>query len=198
MSLTDPSVNKPPCEAVCIYVDNSNIFHEGQRFAELRGEDRYRFRIYFGGFLELATRSRLIREVVWGGSIPTPNDSVWQRLRALNVDPFLIPRSETGENDTVDHRIQLCMFRHARKYRGCPGTIVLCTGDGKGYLREEGFLYDLEGHAQDGWRIEVLSWTHCCHPKLREFAKRRGRFIPLDHYYDAITFIEGGRRAVGC
>ncbi len=180
---------------VCLYVDNSNIFHEGQRYAEERmSEDRYGFRIHFAHFLFLAARGRKFSEVVWGGSIPPPSDDVWQHLDNRGVNPILIPRSSSGENETVDHAIQLQMYRHIRKYRDMPGTIVLCTGDGKGYRNNEGFLYDLEGFLDDGWGIELLSWTHSCHGKLKQLAETKGKFIPLEHFYESITFIKDGRR----
>ncbi len=188
--------NPTPTRAdyICLYVDNSNIFHEGQRYAEQqRGENRLAFRIDFSAFLQLLLRNRPVKEVVWGGSIPPETDSVWKALRDRGVQPDLIPRSDSGENETVDNKIQLLMHRHVRKYRHNPGTIVVCTGDGKGYHKEEGFLYDLEGHVEAGWAVEVISWTHSCHRLLQQFARTRGRFIALEQYYDAVTYIKGGR-----
>lgn len=180
--------------ATCFYVDNSNIFIEGQRYAEERArEDRYGFRIYFRNFAKLALRDRTADETVWAGSIPPPEDSVWGHLRDLGIDPELIERADAGEQETVDHLIQLRMHRHVRKYREDPGVIILATGDGKGYDQEDGFLYDLEGFVEDGWSIELLSWEHSCHRRLRAFAEENGEFIPLDQYYEQITFIVDGR-----
>ncbi len=71
--------------------------------------------------------------------------------------------------------------------------MVVATGDGKGYDAEDGFLYDLEGFLEGGWGIEVMSWEHCCHNKLREFAQKHGQFVSLDPYYRQITFIKNGR-----
>lgn len=180
---------------VCLYVDNSNIFHEGQRVAEkFVGEDRYAFRLYFPNFVALAVQLRPVREVVWGGSIPPPDDNVWGFLRdKCKIEPELLRRAGGGEQETVDHLLQLRMHRHVRKYRDDPGTIVLATGDGKGYYQEDGFLYDVEGFVSDGWGIELLSWEHSCHRKLKEFVERNGRFISLDAYYNEISFIKGGR-----
>jgi hypothetical protein len=181
---------------VCLYVDNSNIFIEGQRIAEtLISEDRYSFRLHFRNFINLAIHGRELRKVVWGGSIPPPEDSVWKYLESIGVKPELIPRSPSGENDTVDSRIQLKMHRHARKYQDQPGTMVVATGDGKGYGSEDGFLYDLEGFLERGWEIEVMSWEHSCHGKLKEFAQKNGKFVSLDAYYKEITFIKGARIA---
>jgi hypothetical protein len=179
---------------VCLYVDNSNIFIEGQRIAEtLIGEERRSFRLHFRNFIDLAARGRELKEVVWGGSIPPPEDSVWRYLEGIGVKAELIPRAASGENDTVDSRIQLKMHRHARKYRDRPGIMVVATGDGKGYDTEDGFLYDLEGFLEAGWSVEVMSWEHSCHGRLREFAETHGRFVSLDAYYRQITFIKGGR-----
>lgn len=178
---------------VNLYVDNSNIFIEAQRLAGNRGEESKACRLYFRNFIDLALRGRPVKEVVWGGSIPPAQDSVWDHLRDKGVEPHLIPRADSGENETVDHIIQLRMHRHARKYRDNSGTIVVATGDGKGYDDEDGFLYDLEGFLEAGWAVEVMSWDHSCHGKLKTFAESNGQFINLDHYYDQITFIKDGR-----
>lgn len=180
---------------ICLYVDNSNIFHEGQRVADqFAKEDRNSFRIYFRNFVDLAVNGRTVKEVVWGGSIPPPDDSVWAFLKGeIKIEPDLLPRAKGGEHETVDHLIQLRMHRHIRKYRGNPGTIVLATGDGSGYFQEQGFLYDLEGFVSDGWGIELLSWNHSCHKTLRKFAEDKGEFISLDSYYNQISFIKNGR-----
>lgn len=178
---------------ICLYVDNSNIFIEGQRFGTSKGENRQAVRLHFQNFVMLASRRRVIREVVWGGSIPPEQDDVWRHLKVMCIEPDLIPRSRSGENQTVDQAIQLRMHRHVRKYRDSPSTIVLCTGDGRGYHREEGFFYDVTGFVEDGWKLEVLSWEHACHQQLKEFAIRNGVYVPLGEFYESITFIERGR-----
>lgn len=181
---------------ICVYVDNSNIFHEGQRFAsEVKGEDRHAFRIHFARFIDLVTGSEAANEIVWGGSTPPTTDDVWRRLGERGIKPFLIPRADSGENETVDHIVQLQMYRHSRKYRGTPGTMVVCTGDGKGYDNEEGFLFDVEGFVKEGWQLRVVSWTHSCSARLRTFAEQSGKFIALEDHYEDVTFLQGGRRA---
>lgn len=184
----------PP--GICVYVDNSNLFIEGGKLAEKRfNEDQFAFRIHFENFIRLIRRERTVREFVWGGSIPPPSDTVWKHLEGLGIKPDLLERASSGEQDTVDKSMQLRMHRHCRKYREAPGVIALCTGDGAGYYKEEGFLYDVEGFVEDGWRIELYSWQHCCHRKLREFAQKKGLFIPLEKFYHRVSFIETRRRA---
>lgn len=177
------------------YVDNSNIFHEGQRLAGKNGENQRDFRIHFEHFVDIATRGTKPTEMLWGGSTPPSTDSVWASLKAKGIKYNTIPRAADGENETVDHKIQLQMYRHTRKYRSTPGEIVVCTGDGKGYANEEGFLYDLEAFVEQGWKIRVVSWSHSCHKLLRKFAEEHGEFIALDSYYNYVTFVEHARRA---
>src|SRR3984957_20751031 len=95
-------------QPVFVYVDNSNIFHEGQRFAEkLRNEDRYGFRLHFPSFLSVLVSSEKPKEGVWGGSGPPPDDTVWSWLSALGVGPVIIPRGPGGENATVENWTRL-------------------------------------------------------------------------------------------
>jgi|SRR4051812_38569338 hypothetical protein len=181
---------------VCIYVDNSNIYIGGQEVAEKYNEDRTQLRIDFTNFLYLITNGNMeFKEFVWAGSGSPEMEEVFQSITARGVDLQLIPRSESGENETVDQAIQLSMYRHHRKYRYSPGTIVLCTGDGKGFHEEKGFLYDINGFIQDGWELRLFSWDAVCHRGLRKFAKQYGHYTPLEKYYYAITFLKNGRHA---
>ena len=70
---------------------------------------------------------------------------------------------------------------------------MLLTGDGAGYAHSRGFHSTLERMHRRGWGVEVLSWAHSCNRGMREWAETRGLFIPLDDYYDAITFREPSR-----
>jgi hypothetical protein len=181
---------------VCIYVDNSNIFIGGQEAAKARNENPESLRLAFLHFLYLITRGDMeFEELVWAGSGPPELEEVFKTVTDRGVDLQLIPRSASGENETVDHTIQLSMYRHHRKYRHTPGTIVLCTGDGKGFHEEKGFLYDVQGFIQDGWDLNLYSWDAICHNGLKRFAKRHGIYVPLEKYYYSITFIKNGRPA---
>ena len=181
---------------ICIYVDNSNIYIGGQTVAKQKGEDSFAFRIFFSSFLYLITNGTYdFDEIVWGGSIPPESDEVWKKIRSKGIEPELIPRSASGENNTVDQAIQLLMYRHVRKHRKNPGTIVLCTGDGSGYYDDKGFLFDVKGFIEDGWDLILCSWDAVCHKQLKKFAEEHGHYIKLEEHYDSITFIQGGRKA---
>ena len=182
---------------ICVYVDNSNIYIGGQEAAKERHEDSSALRIAFNHFLFLITHGQMeFDEMVWAGSGPAEMDDVFKSMVDKGVDLQMIPRSESGENETVDMAMQLSMYRHHRKYKNSPGTIVLCTGDGKGFHEEKGFLYDVKGFIEDGWTLNLYSWDAICHNGLKQFAKQHGHYVPLEQHYNAITFIKDGRHAV--
>ncbi|MGI9256844.1 MAG: hypothetical protein ACR2PY_07915 [Salinispira sp.] len=38
--------------------------------------------------------------------------------------------------------------------------------------------------------VDELSWKHSCSKSMREWAENVGVFVPLDDFYDQITFLE--------
>jgi hypothetical protein len=41
-----------------------------------------------------------------------------------------------------------------------------------------------------GWGVEVLAWERTCNPRLRQWAEKIGVFVPLEDYYETVTFTE--------
>ena len=182
-------------EEVFIYWDNSNIFIEAQRLAEERNEHvdaRYRVRINFDNMLQLAHANRPMRKALAAGSVPPELRQLWNRMenQGVQVELFNRIRSDIGEREIPDRILQLRMLEDAMDFNGDPGIVVLMTGDGAGYLEGAGFHSTLERMHRRGWRIEILSWAHSCNYRMREWAEQNGVFIPLDDFYDSITFLE--------
>ena len=185
-------------DKVFVYWDNSNIFIEAQRLAEEREPEpnsRYRIRINFDNMLRLAHAERPLERAVAAGSVPPEMRHLWNRLENMGVQVQLIDRhiQGYGEQEMPDHILQLRMLEDALDYNGDPGIVVLLTGDGAGYLEGAGFHRTLERMHRRGWRIEILSWSHACNRRMRLWAEENGLFIPLDDYYESITFTEPSR-----
>ena len=98
-----------------------------------------------------------------------------------NSNIFIGARAEAEQRE---------MLRDFADYNGDPGTVVLLTGDGQGFDDGADFHADLERMHRRGWRVEVLSWANSCNARMREWVEARGVFIPLDDFYDAVTFLE--------
>ena len=183
---------------VFVYWDNSNIYHEAQRIAEERNGTpgaRYLIRVHFDNLLRLAHADRPLEAAVAAGSVPPEMRQLWNRLENQGVEIELFDRGarERGEQEIPDRWLQLRMLEDAIDHSDDTGSIVLLTGDGAGYVEGRGFHSTLERVHRRGWRIEVLSWLHSCNRGMREWAEANGVFVPLDDYYDSITFREPSR-----
>ena len=185
-------------DSVFIYWDNSNIFHEMQRLAEEReqGPDsRYRVRINFDAMLRLAHADRPMERAVAAGSVPPEMRQLWNRMEnsGVEVKLFDLGIPERGEQEMPDRLLQLRMLEDALDYNGDPGITVLLTGDGAGYLEGAGFHSTLELMHRGGWRVEILSWAQYCNQRMRLWAEENGVFIPLDTFYESVTYMEPSR-----
>ena len=183
---------------VFIYWDNSNIFHEAQRFAEERNEGpgaRFRVRIHFDNILRLAHAERPMQRAVAAGSIPPEMRQLWNRMESNGVEVKLFDRGNPArsEQDMPDRLLQLRMLEDALDYNGDPGVVVLLTGDGAGYREGAGFHSTLERMHKRGWRVEILSWCHSCNQRMRRWAEENGLFVALDDFYESITFVAPSR-----
>ena len=179
---------------VFIYWDNSNIFVSAQTIAAEREGTlaRSRVRIHFENMFKLAHCDREVAKALAVGSVPPEMRHLWNKLETQGLKVELYDRGEIsrGEQNVPDKILQLRMLEDGFDNNGNPGTVVLLTGDGAGYVEGEGFHSTLERLHNRNWKIEILSWAGVCNRRMRQWAEKNGVFIPLDDYYDAVTFIE--------
>jgi hypothetical protein len=176
-----------------IFWDDSNIFISAKTVASAReGPDAYdQIRTDFQKLLDLAQDNRELESAIAVGSIPPPLRHVWNRLEQLGVKVEIYERgSYSDKEQAVDQALQIHMLRTAFDYIGDPGVVVMLTGDGKGFLDGVGFHADLERMHCRGWEIEVLAWERTCNPRMKKWAQAFGLFIPLELFYESVTFTE--------
>ena len=176
-----------------IFWDNSNIFISARTVAtEREGVDAgYQVRIQFDNLLKLAAAGRKIENAVAVGSVPPALRHVWNRLEHAGVQVQLFERGALSNREqAVDQALQVQMLRVAFDRNGNPGTAIVLTGDGAGFLDGIGFHADLERMHKRGWGIEVLAWERTCNPRLKAWVATVGEFVALEDYYDSITFTE--------
>lgn len=180
---------------VFIFWDNSNIFIPAKYVAQRRegGFAEQQVRIHFENLLRLARGGRTVQAGICVGSVPPELKVLWDRLRETGVEVELYERGqESGKEQGVDQSLQVHMLRALADVKPC--VAVLLTGDGEGYETGAGYHADLERMEGAGWGIEVLSWNIACNNRLKRWAENVGVYVPLEDYYESITFIEGGRR----
>lgn len=181
---------------VLIFWDNSNIFIPAKYVANRRegASAEYDIRIQFDQLFGLARAGRNVLRGVCVGSVPPELEHVWARLRETGVVVELYERGQgTGTEQGVDQCLQVHMLR-ALADIDPPAVAVLLTGDGAGYDTGAGFHADLERLHRRGWGIEVLSWDIACNKRLKAWAETAGVYVPLENYYNSITFRERLRR----
>ncbi|MDA7968673.1 MAG: hypothetical protein MPK31_07105 [Gammaproteobacteria bacterium] len=182
-------------EKVFIYWDNPNIFNAARQLAEEReqGPDaRRRLRINFENLYHLARNNREVARARAAGLMPPEARRFWSRLEGQGVQVDLIERGTRGisEHENPGLIMQQYMLEDALDFNGDPGIAVMLTGESAGCYSGAGYHRALARMRQNNWRIEVLSWERACDRPLKEWAEQNGVFIPLDDYYEAITYLE--------
>jgi uncharacterized LabA/DUF88 family protein len=140
-----------------IFLDNSNVWIEGQRAATGAAVgDKHMdasFRIDFGKLLEHIRKGRTIVEAQLYGSEPPPNDTVWNAAKEHGYSPKVFKRSFLNREKKVD--TQLCVDVTRTVYTNLPKgrTMVLIAGDAD-------YVPAIEVALHQGWKVEVYFWTN--------------------------------------
>lgn len=179
-----------------IFWDNSNIHISGLSVMEDKEPDQLRelFRTNFKNLFDLVRNNRTVDKTYLSGSIPPPNNALWDYIRNMGIDLQLLTKTADGyEQESVDMSLQTMMLRTAIDHISAPSTIAILTGDGAGKQLGEGFLTDLQRIKSMGWNIEVYAWEKTCNRYLKNFAENNGSFIALEKFYYSITYLKEDR-----
>ena len=179
-----------------IFWDNSNIHISGLRVMEDKEPDQLRelFRTNFKNLFDLVRNNRPVDKAYLSGSIPPPNNALWDYLKNMGINLQLLNKTSDGyEQESVDMSLQTMMLRTAIDNISTPSTIAVLTGDGAGKQLGEGFLTDLQRIKSMGWGIEVYAWGKSCNRYLKEFAEKNGKFVALEDYYYSVTYLKEDR-----
>ncbi len=166
-----------------LFIDNSNVFIEGQRVARetFNYDDQLvlRFRVSYGGLLDLIQAGRPLMEAVLVGSRPPPNDALWNRLKTLGIEPRIFDRSfYTGREKRVDAELTNAI-RDTLEENPQPGTIALVAGDAD-------YVPALERCVKRKWAVELYFWAQAS----SELRRLPGvKFVDLASGFKQITFL---------
>lgn len=169
-----------------IYVDNSNMFIEGQRvsavskglapdiFAAMNGGilDRS-YTISFGKLHTLLAGDDLsgISRVALFGSRPPPDDSIWKQAKAAGFELHLEDRNAANKEKRIDTGVVTMMVRDAYKTADPKiDRFFLVAGDSD-------YVPTVSTLTADGYKVIVVFWNHAA-KQLKDAATQ---FISLDN-----------------
>lgn len=174
------------------YVDNSNLFIEGQRVSALKkglvgsireAMDRkivdHDWNLDYGmlhEFLCGIRKTEIGAARLWGS--PPPGDSFWKMVERKGFEYKVFDKNAAGKEKKVDVAIAHRMTKDAYTIVDkANDEITLVAGD-------KDFVPAIEDLKAEGFNVHVVFWEHAA----RELREAAGRFISLNPYHDAISF----------
>jgi uncharacterized LabA/DUF88 family protein len=173
----------------CIYVDNSNLFIEGQRLSAVRQgyavdiRDAMERRIFdfnwnidYGKLHDFLSKQGILKSVKLWGSIP-PTDSFWKMVESKGFQVRTFERGVSGQEKKVDVAIahQLTKDVYSGVINKSEDTIVLVAGD-------KDFVPVIEDLVSEGYNVHIVFWNHAA----RELKDSASYFINLNPQIEVI------------
>jgi hypothetical protein len=180
-----------PSKRSYVFVDDSNVFIEGQRAAaSLKGSDAAgdTYRLDFGALLEFVRPKD--GEVYFSdgdetfpkvyGSEPPKLDSLWEQLRERHVDVKVFQKNFFGKEKRVDTEIVLDIGKLIYEMHPRPTgeELVVVGGD-------QDYQSSVERAEARGWRTRVVFWR-----TANSVLKRRDDFVDLTPHLDRVGRFE--------
>ena len=187
-----PQWTPTPGSVLFTYVDNSNIWIEGQRIQAVRQglardlNDAARRGICvpwsydFGRLYELVCPvGTNVGRSILVGSKPPPNDSLWERARDEGFEVEVFDRNRSNKEKQVDSTIVTKMMEDSFQYMNSDrgDTAVLVAGDAD-------YMPCVRSLQERDLKVRVVFWRHATSHELRESADN---FTPLDPHFDQLT-----------
>jgi hypothetical protein len=167
---------------VLLYIDDSNVFIEGQRTAAAREAHdpsaRACFRVDFGKLLEWIADDRQLTDVYLVGSRPPEVDSFWKVLEKKGIRSSIFDR-HAGREKGVDHDLVAEMVEASVLKEKNDAVMALVAGDGD-------YRSTLDRIAKKGWSVEVYFWSSGCSPLM----KNTPWYFNLDPHFREFCYFE--------
>ena len=174
-----------------VYLDNSNLFIEGQRLAAVKNglasdlQDAFvnrtldfSFRVDFGKLLEFVAGNdpSEIADAYLYGSRPPANDAIWGLAERAGFTPVVVDRNASNREKKVDTALVTQLMADAfLKGNKDDDTFTIVAGDGD-------YVPTVTTLVEQGFTVEVVFWGHAS----RELKTVCSRFIDLDQHFSAI------------
>ena len=179
--------------AVTVFLDTANIY-VGAQHSVPRQSFNAPLRLQFDALRALAVAGRPCRDAVASATCTDRNGAALNAARRAGFRVFISePGRYTGQEQHVDERLQLEMYRATRM---APAHAVLLTGDGRDNDGQDGFIPAVQALTDQGWTMDLLGWDASRSARLNQAVLAAGGIVEaLDRYWTAITYEQNGRNA---
>lgn len=173
-----------------IYVDNSNVFIEGQRASAVSQEMALsiydamqnrildtNYRISFGKLYEFIAgidRDEISRAMLFG-SRPPANDAIWDMAKKAGFEVITEERNAANKEKKIDTGIVTAMTRDAYRNAQEGDVFTIVSGDSD-------YVPTVETLRNDGFQVDVVFWEHAA----RELIEACSNFIPLNPHLNEL------------
>lgn len=177
-----------------LYLDNSNVFIEGQKVSAVRKKlakdinEATRKKIYdrtcrldFGKLVEVTCGFQASVDAKLYGSRPPEHDTVWKMAKERGFKLNIFDRSHYGKEKQVDTTIVMHMTEDILiNLKPSDDRIVLVSGDAD-------FIPVVKRAVEKGFHIKVAYWNHANH----EIKKVASEFQNLNSHLNDLTYQRG-------
>lgn len=173
-----------------IYVDNSNVFIEGQRVSAVAKGMALNiydaldgrildvtYRMSFGklySFVAGDDRAATARAMLFG-SRPPENDAIWDMAKRAGFEVVTEDRNVANKEKKIDTGIVTALIRDAYRNAKAADVFTIVSGDAD-------YVPAIEALRGDGFQVEVVFWDHAS----RELKASASRFISLNPHLDLL------------
>ncbi len=171
-----------------IYVDNSNIFIEGQRVAAVRNglaldiqDSTSRqifdssYRLDFGKLYEFVASNGdpgTGRAILFG-SRPPPNDSLWAIAKSAGFEPVIVDRNIANKEKKIDTGIVTMMLDDSyTRADASTNKFILVAGDGD-------YVPAINSLIARGFTVDVMFWQHAS----RDLKTACSNFVEMNPHF---------------
>jgi uncharacterized LabA/DUF88 family protein len=171
-----------------VYVDNSNVFIEGQRLSAVKQgmaldiwdamENRivdYSYRLSFGKLYQFVAgtdRTSVSRAMLFG-SRPPANDAIWDLAKKAGFEVIVEDRNAANKEKRIDTGIVAALTRDAYRNAKKGDVFTIVSGDSD-------YIPAIDQLIADGFQVDVVFWDHAS----GELKQHASNFISLNPHHD--------------
>lgn len=171
-----------------LYLDNSNVFIEGQRVSAARHDPSKRltkvldkqYRLDFGKLIEITCGFKTdLGKLMFYGSEPPPTDSVWAAAKQHGFKNNIFQRSKHNKEKMVDTQLTVDLMRDIyTELDPANDRIIIVAGDAD-------YVPAIRAARDKGFHVKVAFWKHAS----AEIKKAASEFQALNGHLGDLTHV---------